>query len=98
MNISVKKYVLVFSECQYIGELHQVIQQELELPDWYGMNLSALWDSLTGIMYLPAEITIIYNPTLKKSEALADEVDKIIKIFERAAEEYPEITVHVQVS
>ena len=91
----VKQRVLDFSQCKYLSEVHRMIQQELELPEWYGRNLGALWDSLTGIMYLPAEITIIYDSNCK-DKAFADEIDKMIEIFQRAAEEYPEIVVHVQ--
>jgi len=93
----VKQRVLNFTQCNYLSEVHRVIQQELELPEWYGRNLDALWDSLTGIMYLPAEITIIYSSNYS-DKALADEIDKMIDIFKEAAEEYSEITVHVQVS
>lgn len=28
-------------------QLHTVLQQDLELPEWYGRNLDALYDSLT---------------------------------------------------
>jgi ribonuclease inhibitor len=90
----VKERILNFSQCKYLNEVHQVIQQELELPDWYGKNLSALWDSLTGIMYTPAEITIIYDPNCK-DKALADEIKKMIEIFKRAADEYGEIVLSV---
>ena len=93
----VKQRVLNFTQCKYLSEVHRTIQQELELPEWYGRNLDALWDSLTGIMYLPAEITIIYNPN-HKDKALAAEIDKIIEVFKDAEIEYPEIVVHVQVS
>ena len=91
----VKQRVLNFTQCKYLSEVHRTIQQELELPEWYGRNLDALWDSLTGIMYLPAEITIIYSFNYS-DKALADEIDKMIDIFKEAAEEYPEIVVHVQ--
>ena len=91
----VKQRVLNFTQCKYLSEVHRAIQQELELPEWYGRNLDALWDSLVGIMYTPADITIIYNPNCK-DKAFADEIDKMIEIFQRAEEEYGEIVVHVQ--
>lgn len=91
-----KQRVLDFSKCQYLGEVHQVIQQELELPEWYGQNLDALWDSITGIMYVPADITIIYKPETQKSEELASEISKIIDVFKEAAQEYNEITLRVE--
>ncbi len=91
-----KERVLDFSKCRYLGEIHQVIQQELELPEWYGQNLDALWDSITGIMYVPADITIIYKPETEGSQELAPEIRKIIDAFKEAAQEYNEITLHVE--
>lgn len=92
-----KERLLDFSKCQYLGEIHEVIQKELELPEWYGQNLSALWDSITGIMYVPADIKIIFKPETKKAEALAPEIREIISIFERAVSEYNEITLHLEI-
>lgn len=91
-----KKRVLDFSKCQYLGEIHQTIQHELELPEWYGQNLDALWDSITGIMYIPADIKIIYKPETKASESLAPEIKKIVDIFREAEQKYNEITVRVE--
>lgn len=91
-----KKRVLDFTECRYLGEVHLIIQQELELPEWYGQNLDALWDSITGIMYVPADITIIYHPKTKASEKLASEIGEIISIFKEAAQEYNDITLHLE--
>ena len=61
-----------------MGEIHRIIQEKLELPQWYGNNLYALWDALTGIMYVPANIKIIYKPKKETSTELSDEVYKII--------------------
>ena len=90
-----KKYILDFSECNYLGEIHHRIQTVLELPDWYGQNLDALWDSITGIMYLPAEITIIFQPQTIQALQLSEEVDKIITVFKEAANEFGEIVLNI---
>lgn len=85
-----KQIMLDFSECTYVGELHQEIQKKLELPDWYGKNLDALWDSITGIMYTPAKIKI--NPTARQKE-LQSTIDDIISLFQEAEQLYHEIAV-----
>ena len=56
-GVDVIKRELDFSKCRYLGEIHEVIREKFELPGWYGTNLDALWDSVTGIMYTPADIT-----------------------------------------
>jgi len=80
-----------FTDCKTLGELHQILKEELELPDFYGENLDALWDSITGLMYVPAKITI------KKGGAkvLHEYIEKVVKIFNRAVDEYGDITVEV---
>ncbi len=86
-----KDQYINFTDCRTLGELHQMLKDELELPSFYGENLDALWDSITGLMYVPANVTI------KKGGAkeLAGYIDKIIEIFNRAVDEYGDITVEV---
>lgn len=91
-----KNRVLNFSSCKYLGEIHEIIKTELELPDWYGANLDALWDAVTGLMYVPANIKIIFKPKTKATEKLSDEIDKIISVFCEAQEEYNQIKVVVE--
>lgn len=81
-----------FSQCKYWGEVYGVLREELELPDWFGENLDALWDSVTGIMYVPAEIRISRKVA---NNELQDEVDEIIKVFQEAEQKYHQITVVV---
>ena len=83
---------LDFSECRFLGEIYEVIGNELELPTWFGANLDALWDAITGIMYTPAEIRI--SRTVGRSELVPD-IDEIIAIFREAEEKYHEISVIV---
>lgn len=87
--------ILDFSDCRYLGEVHKIIQEKLELPEWYGKNLDALWDALTGIMYVPANIKIIYKPKKIASMELSDEICKIIGVFKEAVQEYNEFTLSV---
>lgn len=91
-EIPAKDFYIDFTDCKTLGELHQILKNELlGFPDFYGENLDALWDSITGFMYLPANITI------KKGGAkvLHEYIDKVIEIFYRAVEEYGDITVSV---
>lgn len=71
-------------------QLHAVLQQELELPEWYGRNLDALYDSLTDSH---ERISIeIRNP-----EALAAHLGRYVKALEQvirdAAEENAQIKI-----
>ena len=87
-----RRFCLDFSECGYLGEIYAHIKSILELPQWCGENLDALWDALTGMMYTPAEVTIIPEVGRKK---LQEDVKEIISVFQEAQQEYNEISVIV---
>lgn len=70
---------LDFSDCAYIGELHEILKRGLQIPDGYGENLDALWDAVTGMIYTPAEITVIYLP--KKNEDIKTKVKGFTTFF-----------------
>ena len=52
-------YTLDFSEVNHIDDIHQIIKNELDFPDYYGMNWDACWDCLTGMVGEPIHIEII---------------------------------------
>ena len=87
-----RKFNLDFSECRYIGEIYVHIKDVLELPQWCGENLDALWDAVTGMMYTPAEIIICSKVRRKE---LQDDVKEIIAVFQEAQQEYNEISISV---
>jgi len=86
-------FTLDFSECKSVMEVYAVIRSGLDLPDWVGNNRSAFWDSLTGIMYTPAVITVKQNFS---DPQLHDYIEKLIEIMYEAAEKYGEITVKIE--
>lgn len=88
--------ILDFSNCKYWGEVHELIKKELELPEFYGCNLDALWDAVTGLMYVPVNIKIIFNPETVAAQKLADEIKKIIQVFQEAEKEYNQIKLTVE--
>ena len=82
-----KSVFINFSLCKYPMDLHKEIREKLDLPEWYGNNLSALWDMLTGFIETPVSITVIFKPETKAAENLKENVLKIIETFKEAAEE-----------
>lgn len=91
-ELSVKKIEVDFSKCRYIGELYLELKQKLELPDWCGENLDALWDALTGIMYTPAEISIKKTTAWKE---IQEHANSIVDTMHEAETLYHEISVTV---
>lgn len=65
-------------------QLHETLQREMELPEWYGKNLDALYDCLTD-SHEPISIEI------RNREALTEHLGRYAKALEQvirdAAEE-----------
>jgi len=50
-----------------LEQLHAALKEALELPDYYGNNLDALWDCLTGWVGMPLTIRWLhYHESEKK--------------------------------
>lgn len=86
-----KNIIIDFSECKYPMDLHNEIKEKLELPEWYGSNLDALWDMLTGFIETPITITVTFKPEIESAENLRESIFKIIETFKEAAEEDEEL-------
>ena len=91
-NNPFKHFDLNFAECRYIGELYRELKEKLELPDWCGENLDALWDALTGIMYTPADISI--TKTTARQD-IQEHANSIVAVMQEAEAKYSEITVRI---
>lgn len=85
-----------FSNCKYIGSVHKEIKEKLELPEWYGENLDALWDALIGIAQTPIIVKIIFKPQTISSKKLTPYINEVINVFNEAVEKCNEINVIIE--
>ena len=92
VEYDVKHFYVNFSECRYVGELYLELKRKLELPDWCGENLDALWDALTGIMYTPAAITVTKTTAWQE---IQEHANAIVAVMKEAEMKYREITVRI---
>lgn len=63
-------------------ELHIEIKEKLELPIYYGENLDALWDCLTGCIDLPVEVE--WKDYDLVEDSLGDYAKKVFQLFQEA--------------
>lgn len=67
-----------------IEMLHEYLQEELSLPDYYGKNLDALYDCLCDI---EEELLIQLPEVVCENDYLGRYGEKLIAVFEDASEE-----------
>lgn len=65
------------------SQLHDLIAEKLQFPDYYGKNLDALFDCLTD---LTDETCIEITNAGLLSEMLGDYADRLIQTFSEASE------------
>jgi ribonuclease inhibitor len=68
--------------CQSVADFHLVLQQSLHLPPYYGANLDALWDCLTGYVELPLTVQWVdYDQT---ADHLQEFAERLRALFQEA--------------
>jgi ribonuclease inhibitor len=65
-------------------DFHVAIAEGLDLPNWYGKSLDALWDALTGMVGRPLKITW---KDAKQSRKIFPKFEQIISLFRDVEEQ-----------
>ncbi len=60
------RQVTIPADCRSIVAVYDILARELELPAYFGGNLDALWDSLTGDVAGPFEIIVENTAALQR--------------------------------
>ena len=88
-----QKITLDFSKCKYLNEFHKVIKDAFSLPDYYGGNLSALWDCLS--CYCDYDLIVYIKGFTLLPKEFDDYKIKVLEIFNRVSENSPNIVFKV---
>ena len=80
------EHIIDFSGVTSAEAFHNLLAQKLDLPDWYGHNLDALYDCLTE---LPEPVNLI----LKNWNSAADFAPGFESVFSDAQEENTDFTI-----
>ena len=79
-----KTITLDFTDCKYLGELHERIRVAFNFPAWYGANLDAFWDLLWSDC--DADDVLIRGVNTMSNE-LIEYMSKIYLILDRKVDE-----------
>ena len=64
-------------------DFHDVIAKGFSLPTWYGRNLDALWDVLTGMVERPIELIWLNSHISKERLSRYDAIISLLKDVEK---------------
>ena len=67
------------------NDFHLAIAAALEFPGYYGKNLDALWDVMTGDVERP--ITLIWRDSQESRQVLGERFDVIVGILRRVEQQ-----------
>ena len=81
-------YTVDFGTVKTYRDLYRCLKTGLDLPDFFGENLDALWDCMTGFIGWPCEIRISGLSKLNKQRR--QEVQKMLDVMEEAQRKHPD--------
>ena len=84
-----KTILLDFEWAETREDVHTLLKKELELPDYYGRNLDALYDCLTDLQ----EDTVINLCCTMDGSPVSAYLQKMRQVFMDAEEENPHLAV-----
>ena len=72
-------YTIDFLNVTYYMEIHPIIREALDFPEYYGGSLDALWDCLTDMIGRPVHVEIIGLEVIERK--FGDYAKKLIDTF-----------------
>jgi ribonuclease inhibitor len=88
-----QRFFLDTTKVSTTDELHEALKRQLGLPSYYGKNLDALWDCLTGWIDLP--LTVEWRGFTEARQAIGEDVDKLLETFRQAEGELDGFKVEI---
>lgn len=72
-------YTLDFSGLKYYSDIHRILKEELDFPEYYGENWDALWDCLTDMVGQKIVIEIYGMEVLRQK--FPEDAESLLGIF-----------------
>lgn len=75
------KRIIDFYDIEDSADVYDCLERELNLPSYFGRNLDALYDVITGDIELPLELEFIHMDLIQ-----LDEFEDLLEVLTEAAE------------
>jgi ribonuclease inhibitor len=86
-----KTCILEGSELADLDAVYDALERQLALPSWFGRNLDALHDALTGVVEGPVEL--VWRDAGRSRATMGEDFERIAEVMRRAAAERPDLAV-----
>ncbi|MCY8452247.1 barstar family protein [Bacillus spizizenii] len=80
-----KKIIINGKDFENKERIHDALKDKLDFPDYYGKNLDALWDCLTGWIELP--LTLVWRNFEFSKKFLGSYAENTLEVLQEAQEE-----------
>lgn len=80
-----RKITIDGTQIDNASQMHDFLKEALGLPDYYGANLDALWDGLTGWVETP--LTIQWEHFQESENKLGEYSQRLLELFQDAEKE-----------
>lgn len=87
---------LDFAGVRYLGQVHGILKQAFQLPDYYGENWSALWDCLDHLFYGQGDVDVEVMNFHSLPENLREYCATMLEIFQKVHEGTPNVNFIVE--
>ena len=89
-----RHYVIDFQFLSDYDTFWDLIIEALEFPDWFGRNISAFWDLVTGWIEQPCKIALLNCTMVPETRRWT--FDKMVELIKRAHDMHFEVDYEIR--
>lgn len=75
-------------------DLHQILAQTFDFPDYYGRNWAALWDCMTDLACSYKKLTIQVRGVIGMEKEWYESCADLFELLDDLSKEYPHVSIH----